>query len=173
MRRAPQRHAAHDCATESDAGASVAAAMAAITPSPLDTDECDALGLSTLELEEEEDLTVRVGDLAFTLAGYARDAGQTLACTGETTWRGGDILSRHLWDARPAADAIVEVGAGPLPEWRRCLPVPALSSSRRRHQHAGAAKSSRNSSLLAELGRRPQVWGSSRSPRRRWSWLPS
>ena len=59
--------------------------------SPLDDDGCDGGGLD-LFAEPEETLVETVGDLRFELVGFARDSGQTLACTGETVWRGCDLL---------------------------------------------------------------------------------
>ena len=67
---------------------------------PLDNDDVEPLGLSLLELEEEETTDHVIGDLTITLRGYPRSSGQTLQCTGETTWRGGDLLARHLWRRR-------------------------------------------------------------------------
>ena len=67
---------------------------------PLDNDDVEPLGLSLLELEEEETMDHVLGDLTITLRGYPRSSGQTLQCTGETTWRGGDLLARHLWRRR-------------------------------------------------------------------------
>ena len=79
---------------------------------PLDNDDVEPLGLSLLELEEEETTDHVVGDLTITLRGYPRSSGQTLQCTGETTWRGGDLLARHLWRRRAKTSAVVEVGSG-------------------------------------------------------------
>ena len=79
---------------------------------PLDNDDVEPLGLSLLELEEEETTDHVVGDLTITLRGYPRASGQTLQCTGETTWRGGDLLARHLYQCRAKTSAVVEVGSG-------------------------------------------------------------
>ena len=79
---------------------------------PLDNDDVEPLGLSLLELEEEETTDHVIGDLTITLRGYPRSSGQTLQCTGETTWRGGDLLARHLWRRRATTASVVEVGSG-------------------------------------------------------------
>ena len=79
---------------------------------PLDNDDVEPLGLSLLELEEEETTDHVIGDLTITLRGYPRSSGQTLQCTGETTWRGGDLLARHLHQSRAATASVVEVGSG-------------------------------------------------------------
>ena len=73
------------------------ALLSSSSRAPLDNDDVEPLGLSLLELEEEETTDHVIGDLTITLRGYPRSSGQTLQCTGETTWRGGDLLARHLW----------------------------------------------------------------------------
>ena len=89
------------------------AAMAALSGrAPLDKDDVEPLGLSLLELEEEEVVDHIIGDLTIPLRGFPRSSGQTLQCTGETTWRGGDLLARHLWQRRATTDAVVELGSG-------------------------------------------------------------
>ena len=96
-------------ATEAEAKAKAAAAA-----SPLDGDGCEeTMGLD-LFADEEETLVEVVGDLRFELVGCARDAGQTLACTGETVWRGCDLIAAWLWRERSTlrADSVVEVGCG-------------------------------------------------------------
>ena len=76
------------------------ALLSSSSRAPLDNDDVEPLGLSLLELEEEETTDHVLGDLTITLRGYPRSSGQTLQCTGETTWRGGDLLARHLWRRR-------------------------------------------------------------------------
>ena len=82
------------------------ALLSSSSRAPLDNDDVEPLGLSLLELEEEETTDHVIGDLTITLRGYPRSSGQTLQCTGETTWRGGDLLARHLWRRR-ATTALV------------------------------------------------------------------
>ena len=79
--------------------------------SPLDDDGCDGGGLD-LFAEPEETLVETVGDLRFELVGFARDSGQTLACTGETVWRGCDLLGAWLTATDRRVAASVELGCG-------------------------------------------------------------
>ena len=88
------------------------ALLSSSSRAPLDNDDVEPLGLSLLELEEEETTDHVIGDLTITLRGYPRSSGQTLQCTGETTWRGGDLLARHLWRRRATTASVVEVGSG-------------------------------------------------------------
>ena len=88
------------------------ALLSSSSRAPLDNDDVEPLGLSLLELEEEETTDHVIGDLTITLRGYPRSSGQTLQCTGETTWRGGDLLARHLYQSRAKTSAVVEVGSG-------------------------------------------------------------
>ena len=94
------------------------ALLSSSSRAPLDNDDVEPLGLSLLELEEEETTDHVIGDLTITLRGYPRSSGQTLQCTGETTWRGGDLLARHLYQCR-AKTSGRGLGAGhPLPSAR-------------------------------------------------------
>ena len=119
---------------------------------PLDNDDVEPLGLSLLELEEEETTDHVIGDLTITLRGYPRSSGQTLQCTGETTWRGGDLLARHLWRRRattataPSRSASCSHAAAA--RWSFCLKSPrALAAppprARRNSPDLTAASSTR------------------------------
>jgi hypothetical protein len=96
------------------------AVVAALSPLDWAGDDCDdgdeGLGFLALEAERsDETLEVRLDEGSTVIVrGYARDCGQTLKCTGLTSWRGGENLARWLYLRRAElrARTCLELGAG-------------------------------------------------------------
>ncbi|KAJ8613350.1 hypothetical protein CTAYLR_002246 [Chrysophaeum taylorii] len=84
--------------------------------SPLDSDVEASEGLAGLVEFGLEEMEASFSDDAgavvrVRVVGYPRDAGQVVACTGQTLWRGGDALAAWCWRSRVRGRCL-ELGAG-------------------------------------------------------------
>lgn len=53
-----------------------------------------------------------VGIEGVKVMGYPRDLGQVVECTGQTLWRGGELLARWILENKIQFERCLEVGAG-------------------------------------------------------------
>lgn len=91
---------------------------------PLDSEDSQCDGLAALPLHvhgQMERLDFLIEDdnesvLSVKILGYPRDMGQVIACTGQTLWKGGELLARWCWRTRHdplwKCQACLELGAG-------------------------------------------------------------
>ena len=90
-------------------------ALLSSSRAPLDNDDVEPLGLSLLELEEEETTDHVIGDLTITLRGYLRAAARRCSARARrrgaaaTSWRGtcgGAARRRRPWSRSAAGSAL-------------------------------------------------------------------
>lgn len=81
--------------------------------SPLDSDDaqCDGLASMSLHLSSPQEV-LDVGIEGIKVVGYPRDLGQVVECTGQTLWRGGELLARWIEERQIEFGRCLEVGAG-------------------------------------------------------------